>query len=97
MTEIIYPECRVYGHSWDSRWVEFRVAFYVECLVCDRCETERLDQVQRRTGFIYARRYKYPPQYQVKGGVTKEERGKMHIAILDERVIETERRKKARQ
>lgn len=93
MSEIAYPQCRVYGHKWDSVWVEFRTAVYVECLVCDNCETERLDYVKRRTGFIHARRYKYPSGYQVKGGVTKEARGKMHIAILDERTIETERKR----
>ena len=61
-----YFRCRTYGHAWfeyDSSGWEARFGVPVT-LRCERCGSERRDQVSRITGDLVARNYSYAPGYQ---------------------------------
>jgi hypothetical protein len=61
-----YFRCRTYGHAWfeyDS--LGWTPSFGVPMtLRCERCGSERRDQVSRVTGDLVARNYSYAPGYQ---------------------------------
>lgn len=58
--------CRTYGHAWfeyDSSTWHATLGVPVT-LRCERCGSERRDQVSRVTGDLVARSYSYAPGYQ---------------------------------
>ena len=79
-----YEECRLYGHAWNTESVGFSSKSIEEGLVCTRCSTERINQLQRRTGIITNSRYKYPKGYLMPTGEKfgREERGQLRVRHL---------------
>ncbi len=59
-----YANCRVYGHWWNSRSVEFFAATWEDHLVCENCGTERKDTIGKRERRVISRKYSYPWDYE---------------------------------
>jgi hypothetical protein len=65
-----FLHCRTFGHTWRlGPGEEQGVHFYQFILVCEQCQTRRIDVINRRTGALGGhRRYEYPEGYQATGG-----------------------------
>ncbi|ANA85850.1 hypothetical protein PBI_WOES_79 [Gordonia phage Woes] len=75
--------CRIYGHDWDAVGdIVFTTEGYWETLLCDRCGVRRTALIERGTGYVKRRRYNYPKGYQIKGGVTRQELGKIRLQVM---------------
>lgn len=81
----VHKQCRVYGHMWDSIYVDFTPAFYIETLKCERCGTERADTIMKGSGLVKGRQYKYTEGYQVPGNGTMDryDRGKLRLSLYE--------------
>lgn len=64
-----FLQCRSYGHAWDSVTIEFLSSFWIDHLVCERCQTERRDHIRKNSGEVSRRQYKYPEGYRAGKGV----------------------------
>jgi len=62
-------ECRMYGHSWRpmSARRDHAVNLIKAVYECYRCGTERHQELNGRTGHVYAQWYVYGPDYLMKG------------------------------
>lgn len=80
----LYAECRAYGHSWDTTDVRFPTAWIEHTMTCQRCDTVRVDRVERGTGFIKGRKYKHAPGYIRKGEapIGRNELGQFRLYML---------------
>lgn len=59
-----FQKCRTYGHSWDEIPADEPARYDTAMwLRCQRCNTERHDDVSRANGDVLARRYVYPDGY----------------------------------
>lgn len=80
--------CRSFGHQWRPTIVEVirdtrgEIDHYVQHVKCVSCETEKAVGIDR-TGNINARRYRYADGYQVKGGLTSDDRAEMRRRAVD--------------
>ena len=64
-------ECRTFGHAWrPERTVSDRTGITIE-LACTRCQTGRIDSVDKGDGTIVARSYDYAAGYRGHGKVTR--------------------------
>lgn len=76
-----FAHCRVYGHRWDSVEVEFDARVIFETLICMDCSVKRTDKIERSSGLISSRSYKYPDGYLRKGAgqIGTQERGQLRL------------------
>lgn len=64
MTERSYWPCRTYGHAWMEVPAERpATAGHPLWLRCERCQTVRIDVLDRRDAAMISRRYEYPDGY----------------------------------
>lgn len=95
-----YGTCRLLGHSWHvvpSDWTPL----YGEPMTtrCERCDIERRDSVDRRTGDVLSRRYTYPDGYLFERDFDDETlpaRTDFRVAWLDGMIDEQRERRNAR-
>lgn len=60
---MIGEHCRLYGHHWDSKWIEMDRLSFWDSMVCEECKAECVVQISRGTGKTLRRSYKYPAGY----------------------------------
>ncbi|QOP65415.1 hypothetical protein SEA_DIABLA_89 [Gordonia phage Diabla] len=77
-----HTRCRVNSHDYDTVGVSFNKHWILEELQCVRCGTQRITKLERRTGFVLGRRYRYPEGYQIPGGVSREQLGRFRVELL---------------
>lgn len=62
----VYLRCRHRGHAWDDIPVtEKRTANAVIWFRCERCASERHDEINRFNGELISRKYIYPTGYKL--------------------------------
>lgn len=95
-----YGECRLLGHLWmivPSDWTPHRgEAMTVRC---ERCDIERRDCVERNTGEVVSRTYRYPDGYlftRDDDGDALPARNDFRLAWLEDAIAKTRRRSRRR-
>jgi hypothetical protein len=59
-----YGDCRRLGHAWFDVPSDWQASMGVPCTYrCERCGTERREQIGPNTGELIGRRYAYPEGY----------------------------------
>jgi len=77
-----HAHCRIYSHDWDAvDDIVFTREGYWETLLCVRCGTQRRALIERGTGYVKSRGYKYPKGYQIKGGITRQQLGQVRLTL----------------
>lgn len=56
--------CRTIGHAWDVLPSKLPATVYLRCT---RCTSERTDPIEKSTGDVHGRKYKYVEGYKMRG------------------------------
>lgn len=76
-------ECRDLRHAWEQLrgWAEGRQ--FVRVMECVRCETQRVETLNKRGEFVKKPTYRYPKAYKIPGGpLTPEERAWIRVLSI---------------
>lgn len=78
-------ECRTLQHAWRYTEVERKDRRTLEqWMLCPRCSTRKVQEIDSRTGEIRATRYHYPEGYVIDGlgFMSKAERGSLRLRAI---------------
>lgn len=92
-----FGDCRRLGHAWFDVPSDWKATIGVPLTYrCDRCGTERREQVGRNTGELVTRHYAYPEGYSYAKGEapTRDDFRRMFIDQMMRRQREARRRAK---